>query len=183
VRVDLVMHKRLRPMRFFSFLLGLQASCLSLGAAAQGLEIRLTDPVMSVSIPDLAPFELGPHPNSAGQPTARLFGSTKDGVSLSVLTPKAEGATAQQCASWLAGNVISRFAPDLGALQVVRAGDSAWVLLFPFSAPPIEQLKAYVVSGNGKGQCLEVHISRMGASAQQKQEWFAGFRNVRVKSE
>jgi hypothetical protein len=169
-------------MRFLPVVLSLLASCLSF-AAAQGLEIRLTDPTLSVSIPDLAPFDLGPHPNASSQPTARLFGSSKDGVSLSVLTPKAEGATAQQCASWLAGNVISRFGPDLGTVQIVRAGENAWVVLFPFVVSPLEQLKAYVVSGNGRGQCLEVHISRTGATEQQKQQWLSGFRNVRVKSE
>jgi hypothetical protein len=170
-------------MRFLSSVLGTLLSCVALSADAQGLEIRLTDPALSVSIPDLAPLELGPHPNASSQPTARLFGSSKDGVSLSVLTPKAEGATAQQCASWLAGNVLSRFAPDLGSVQLVQAGENAWVLLFPFVAAPLEQLKAYVISGNGKGQCLEVHISRLGATEQQRQQWLSGFRNVRVKSE
>jgi hypothetical protein len=156
---------------------------LSHTAIAQGFDIRITDPALSVPIPDLAPFELGPHPNASGQPAARLFGSSKDGVSLSVLIHKAEGATAQQCASWLAGHVMSKFAPDLGSLQIVRAGENAWVVLFPFVVSPLEQLKAYVLSGNGKGQCLEVHISRMGATEQQKQQWLSGFRNVRVKSE
>ncbi|MGE3348977.1 MAG: hypothetical protein AB7I35_16230 [Ramlibacter sp.] len=164
-------------------MVGSLLSCAVLSVAAQGLEIRLADPALSVSVPDLAPFEIGPHPNAPSQPTARLFGSSKDGVSLSVLTPKAEGATAQQCATWLAGNVLSRFAPDLAAVQFVKAGDNAWVLLFPFVVAPVEQLKAYVLSGNGRGQCLEVHISRLGASEQQKQQWLSGFRNVRVKIE
>jgi hypothetical protein len=170
-------------MRILSVVFGLFATCLSLTATAQGLDIRTTDPALSVSIPDLGSFELGPHPNASTQPAARLFGSSKDGVTLSVLIHKAEGANAQQCASWLVGHVLSKFAPDLGTLQIVRAGENAWVVLFPFVAGPIEQLKAYVLSGNGKGQCLEVHISRMGATEQQKRQWLSGFRDVRVKSE
>ena len=168
----------LRPLAIASLLFS-----ASVSAVGQGLEVRVSDPSLVVSIPDLAPFELGTHPNASSQPAARLFGSSKDGVSLSVLTPKAEGASAQQCASWLAGNVLSRFAPDLASLQFVRAGDNAWVVLFPFAAGPAEQLKAYVLSGNGKGVCLEVHISRLGATAEQRQQWFSGFKNVRVKTE
>jgi len=34
-----------------------------------------------------------------------------------------------------------------------------------------EQLKAFVVSGNGKGHCIEVHASRVGATEQQRKEW------------
>lgn len=146
------------------------------------MEIRLADPSLVISVPDLAPFELGPHPNASRQPTARLFGSSADGVSLSVLAPTADpGTTAARCASWLAGSVISRFAPDLDKLQIVKAGDNAWVLLFPLELQPLTQLKAYVVSGDGKGHCLEVHISRMQASKEQQAQWLAGFRNVRVR--
>jgi len=152
-------------------------------AAAQGMVIRLSEPKFTVTIPDLQPFELGPHPNAGQQPTARLFGSSKDGVSLSVLTPTAEGASAQQCASWLAGSAISRFGTNLAAVQLLPAGENAWVVLFPFVVPPIEQLKAYVVAGNGKGRCLEVHVSRIGATEQQRQQWLAGFRNVRVEAD
>ena len=103
---------------------------------------------------------------------------------MSVLAPTAEASTTSlQCAGWLGGSAVSRFAPDLGAVQFIRAGDNAWVVLFPFTVVPIEQLKAFVVSGNGKGHCLEVHISRTNATAEQRQQWFSGFRNVRVKSD
>ena len=153
-------------------------------AVAQGLEIRLPDPAFVVSVPDLAPFPLGPHPNAGRQASAKLFGSAPDGVSLSVLTPTADaGTTAAQCASWLAGTVLSRYAPDLDRLQIVKAGDNAWVLLFPLEIGPLAQLKAYVVSGNGRGHCLEVHISRSQPSKEQQAQWFAGFRNVRVRPE
>ena len=151
--------------------------------AAEGMVIRVSDPSFTVTIPDLQPFELGPHPNAGQQPTARLLGSSKDGITLSVLTPKADGASAQQCASWLTGSVISRFIPNLSTVQLLPAGENAWVVLFSFVVAPMEQLKAYIVAGNGKGQCLEVHVSRMGATEQQRQQWFAGFRNVRVQTE
>jgi hypothetical protein len=148
------------------------------------MEVKVTEPGFTVSIPDLASFELSLHPNASRQPTAKLMGSSTDGVSLSVLTPTADpGTTAAQCASWLAGSVVSRFAPNLDALQVVKAGDNAWVLLFPFEVATVKQLKAYVVSGNGKGHCLEVHISRTMPTDAQRQQWLSGFRKVTVRAE
>ena len=103
---------------------------------------------------------------------------------MSVLVPTADpSTTAAQCASWLAGSVISRFAPDLNTLQLLKAGDNAWVLLFPLEMPPLTQLKAYVVSGNGKGQCLEVHISRNQPTDEQRKQWLEGLRSVKVRSE
>ena len=141
-------------------------------------------PKFTILIPDLEAFALGLHPNAATQPTARLLGSTPNGITLSVLTPTTSpDTTPAQCASWLAGTVLSRYAPDLDALQLVKAGNNAYVLVFPFKVDALEQLKAFVVSGNGKGQCLEIHISRIGASTQERQLWLNGFRNVRVQTE
>ena len=152
-------------------------------ATAQSMEVRLKDPNFTVSIPDLPAFELGMHPNASRQPTAKLFGSSGS-VSLSVLVPTAEPSiTAAQCASWLGGSVISRFAPDLSKLQILKAGENAWVLLFQLEIPPLVQLKAYVVSGNGKGQCLEVHMSRTQPTDEQRKQWFEGFRAVTVRTE
>ena len=152
-------------------------------ASAQPMEIRLADPFFAVTIPDVPAFELGAHPNAPRQPTARLFGSS-GGISMSVLVPTADpSTTAAQCASWLVGSVISRFAPDLNRVQLLKAGENAWVLLFPLELPPLTQLKAYVVSGNGKGQCLEVHISRNQPTSEERKQWFEGFRGVKVRSE
>jgi hypothetical protein len=39
------------------------------------------------------------------------------------------------------------------------------------------------VSGNGKGHCIEVHVSRVDATEQQRKEWLAGFRGVRVEAQ
>ena len=150
-------------------------------ASAQPFEARVEAPNFTISIPDFPQFVVGPHPNAPMQPSARLFGAAGNGLTLSVLTPTAEASTsASQCASWLAGTVLSRFAPDLGSVQIIQAGENAYVLVFPLKIGPLEQLKAFVVSGNGKGHCLETHISRIGATEQERQQWLAGFRNVRV---
>jgi hypothetical protein len=66
-------------------------------------------------------------------------------------------------------------------VQFVRVGESAYVLVFPLKVAGAEQLKAFIVSGNGKGHCIEVHASRVGATAQQRKEWLAGFKGVRVE--
>lgn len=153
------------------------------GAFAEELVVRVTDPGFTVTIPGLPQVALGPHPAASQNPAARLLGATSDGLNVSALTPKAEGATAQQCASWLTGSTISRYAPDLALVQMFPAGDNAWVLLYPFKAGPVERLKAHVFSGNNKGQCLEIHLSRLGATEQQRQAWFAGFRGITVKAQ
>jgi hypothetical protein len=151
--------------------------------SAQSLEVRLPEPSFTISIPDLPAMDLGPHPNAGRQPTAKLFGSS-GGITLSVLTPTADaGTTAAQCASWLAGSVISRFTPDLNKVQLLKAGENAWVVLFPLELAPLTQLKAYVVSGNGKGHCLEVHVSRTQPTEEQRKQWLDGFRNVKVRIE
>lgn len=152
-------------------------------AEAQELVVRVADPSFTVTVPGLPPIQLGPHPAASQNPSARLLGASSDGVNVSALTPKAEGASAQQCASWLVGSTISRYAPDLAQVQFFPAGSNAWVLLYPFNVAGVEQLKAHVFSGNGKGQCLEIHISRVGATEQQRQAWFSGFKGITVKAD
>lgn len=148
---------------------------------AEPLEIKIQSPAATIRIPDLEAFKLGVHPDNAKQPGAKLFGR-KSGVTVSVLTPTAEAnTTAAQCASWLAGQVLSRFAPPLDTVQFVRIGESAYVLVFPLRLGGVDQLQAYIVSGNGKGHCIEVHASRVDATEQQRKEWLAGFRGVRVE--
>jgi hypothetical protein len=164
-------------------LLAVSLSVSSAATYAQELVVRVTDPNFTVTIPGQPQVQLGPHPSAAQNPSARLLGSSSDGFNVSALTPKAEGATAQQCASWLVGSTISRYAPDLAAVQFFPAGDNAWVLLYPFKVESVEQLKAHVFSGNNKGQCIEVHMSRLAASEQQRQAWFAGFRGITVKAQ
>jgi hypothetical protein len=149
---------------------------------AEPLEIKIQSPAATIRIPDLEAFKLGVHPDNAKQPGAKLFGR-KSGVTVSVLTPTAEAnTTAAQCASWLAGQVLSRYAPPLETVQFVRVGDSAYVLVFPLKLGGVEQLRAFIVSGNGKSHCIEVQASRVDATEQQRKEWLAGFRGVRVEA-
>jgi hypothetical protein len=150
---------------------------------AEPLEIKIKSPAATIRIPDIENFKLGVHPNHATQPAAQLFGR-KDGVTIHVLTPTAEAnTTAAQCASWLAGQVLFRYAPALDTVQFVRISESAYVLVFPLKLAGVDQLKAYIVSGNGKSHCIEVNASRTGATEQQRKEWLAGFRGVRVETQ
>jgi hypothetical protein len=157
--------------------------CFALPAYAEELVMRVADAGFVVTVPDLPPVQLGSHPSAAQNPSAKLFGSGPDGLGVSVLVPKAEGASQQQCASWLVGSTLAKNVPDLASVQIVPAGANAWVLIYSAKVGPIEQLKAHVFSGNNKGQCLEVHMSRVGANEQQRQAWLTGFRGVAVKTE
>ena len=150
---------------------------------AEPLEIKIQSPTATIRIPDLEAFKLGVHPDNAKQPGAKLFGR-KNGVTLSVLTPTADAkTTAAQCASWLAGQVLVRFAPPLDTVQFVRLGEGAYVLVFPLKLGGVDQLKAFIVSGNGKGHCIEVQASRVDATEQQRTAWLAGFKGVRVEAQ
>jgi hypothetical protein len=171
----------MRP--FASICLAVGLSTCWAAASAEELVVQVPEPAFTVKIPGLPQVKLEPHPAAAQNPSARLLGSTADGLNVSVLAPKAEGATAQQCASWLTGSTISRYAPDLASVQMFPAGDNAWVLLYPLKVGAVKQLKAHVFSGNNKGQCLEVHMSRLEATEQQRQAWFAGFRGISVKAQ
>ena len=170
-------------MSIFRFLLLLTLVGWFTASHAEPLEIKIKSPAATIRIPDLESFKLGVHPDNAAQPGAKLFGR-KSGVTVSVLTPTAEKNTsAAQCASWLAGQVLSRFAPPLDTVQFVRLSESAYVLVFPLKLGGVDQLQAYIVSGNGKGHCIEVHASRVDATEQQRKEWLAGFRGVRVEAQ
>jgi hypothetical protein len=157
-------------------------SALSQPCFAEDLTIQLADPKFKVVVPGAPQVQLGPHPAASQNPSARLLGAT-DGFNVSALTPKAEGASAQQCASWLAGSTMSRYAPDLASVQLVPAGSNAWVLIYSMKLGQVEQLKAHVFSGDGKGQCLEIHMSRLGPTPEQRQAWFSGFRGATVGTE
>jgi hypothetical protein len=152
-------------------------------ALAEELVVEVTNPRFKVTIPGLPNIKFEPHPGASQNPSAKIMGTTSDGISVSALTPTAQGASVQQCASWLAGSTLARATPDLSSVQFVPAGQNAWVLIYQFKMGQSEQLKAHVFSGNGKGQCLEVHISRMGAGEQQRQAWFSGFRGISVIAE
>ena len=155
----------------------------SAASYAEPLEIKIQSPAATIRIPDLEAFKLGVHPDNAKQPGAKLFGR-KQGVTVAVLTPSDEAkTTAAQCASWLAGQVLFRFAPPLDTVQFVRISESAYVLVFPLKLGGVDQLKAYIVSGNGKGYCIEVQASRVDATEKQRKEWLAGFRGVRVETQ
>jgi hypothetical protein len=154
----------------------------STASHAEPLDIKIQSPDATIRIPDIEAFKLGVHPDNAKQPGAKLFGR-KGGITVSVLAPTAQkNTTAAQCASWLTGQVLSRFAPPLDTVQFVRLGESAYVLVFPLKLGGIDQLQAYIVSGNGKSHCIEVHASRVDATEQQRKDWLAGFRNVRVEA-
>ena len=159
-------------------LLSLAAWCT---ASHAELVVKIQSPAATIRIPDLEAFKLGVHPDNAKQPGAKLFGRSH-GVTVSVLTPTAQAnTTAAQCASWLAGQVLSRFAPPLDTVQFVRLGESAYVLVFPLKLGGVDQLRAFVVSGNGKTHCIEVQASRVDFTEQQRKEWLAGFKGVRVE--
>jgi len=134
--------------------------CLVHRVARGALEIKIKSPGATIRIPDLEAFKLGVHPKNAAQPAAKLLGE-KNGVTVSVLTQLLmQTPLRAQCASWAAGQVLFRFAPPLETVQFVRVGESAYVLVFPLKVAGAEQLKAFIVSGNGKGHCIEVHASR-----------------------
>lgn len=154
-----------------------------LDCLADDLTIQLADPKFSVSIPGQRPAQFAPHPAAAANPAAKLMGNTSDGMTVSALAQEAKGANAQQCASWLTGSTLSRYAPDLASVQILPAGSNAWVLVYTFKAGPLEQLKAHVFSGNGKGHCLEIHMSRTNPSDAQRQAWAAGFRGITVSAD
>lgn len=147
---------------------------------AEQLVIRLADPEFVITVPGVPQIPLGRHPSAAQVPAARLFGASTNGVTVAAFVSKAPDITAQQCASWLLGHTISKYLLPLDQVQTFPAGARAWVLLYSYMQAGVEQLRGHVFSGNDKGECLEVHIYRMGATEQERKDWFAGFRNATV---
>jgi|JI10StandDraft_1071094.scaffolds.fasta_scaffold700126_2 hypothetical protein len=167
--------------RPFTFASTAAVALCALPCFAEPLVIALNDPKVTIRIPDVESFAMEPHPLMAKNPNARLMGGGKSGVTASLLLPTSGADTpATQCASWVAGGVLQRYAPALSELKIVAAGTNAHVLIFSFKVGDLEQLKAFVVSGTGKGHCVEVHISNLNPTSDERAKWFSGFRGVTV---
>ncbi len=165
-----------------------KATAEEVAAATGKFRFDMPEPKLRISIPDLPQFVLGVHPNASAQPHARYFGGGPDGYSLSILLPTADpGMTALECARSISGSLAKRYELDPKFVVTHRSNERTFVMLFPFRAGPIVQLKAYLLSGTGT-HCVEVHVSKTLSAANREAgadaiaAWFQGFRQATIES-
>lgn len=185
---DAAPSEREQVLRSFAGASFAKTSAPPITASADGFRFDMPDPRLRITIPDIPQFALGVHPNAPSQPSARFFGGGPNGYSLSILIPTADaGMTALDCAGSLSRSIASRYKLDPKFTVTHRSNDVTFLMLFPYRAGPIIQLKAYLLSGIAD-HCLEVHVSKVvtaakpEAAAGELSVWLRGFRNARVDS-
>lgn len=153
-----------------------------------GFSFDLGKPPIRVSVPNIPPMEMGPHPLAGSQPHALYMGSGPDGYTISVLMPTADkGMTPRDCARSSYRSLASRYGLDPKHVVSHQPDDSTFVMLFPFKAGPVLQFKAYLLSAYGGTHCMEVHISKTLAGASQEAlaaaltDWFQDFREAKIE--
>ena len=142
-----------------------------------------------VVIPDLPQIGMRAHPLAGSRPDMRFLGDDpKSGYSISIITPTADkGIGPEQCASSSYGSLLKRYGLSEKLVVHRRNDPSTFVVLFPYRAGPLIQLKAYVLSGYGGDHCIDVHISK-NASAKSEEDlrsqltsWYESFTKASIE--
>ena len=76
---------------------------------------------------------------------------------------------------------MRRFGVKKDELVTRQTNDITSVMLFPLRVPPIVQLKAFLLSGDGGTHCVEVHLSRIGTDDSGLASWLKGFAAAKIE--
>lgn len=185
--------KRSRVVFMFTIImtsvLGCSTNPAGTNISGQTFSFDIPENKFRVNVPDLPQLPMRTHPLAGSRPDMRYMGEDpKSGYSISILTPTADkGMTPEQCASSSYGSLLKRY--GLNEQYVVRRKNnpSTFVVLFPYKAGPLIQLKAYILSGYGGDHCIDVHISK-NASTKSEEEfknqlmgWYQSFTNASIE--
>ena len=143
----------------------------------------LTGPNVRITIPELPPIDMGPHPAASRErPHLRAMGSKAPYV-ISVMTPTADkGMSAQQCAQSSASWLIKRHALARQDYLLFKGGNSdTYGFIYSKRAGSGTQLVMYLLSGVEGTHCIEVHISKMSATRGEIREWANGFPRAAIE--
>jgi len=170
---------------FQSKLLGAALAALalsaSLPAAAGEFAFELDEPKFSITIPDIPPIPMKPHPMQGTHPHLRYLGA--DGAySVSVNTPSAAaGMSALECAAAILRSLPQR--PNVPAADEIyraRLDDNTYIALYAVQLPGFLQLNAHFMSAAAGTHCIEVHASKIATTQDDIEPWFKGFGKARI---
>lgn len=167
-----------------------QTACLALAlalsanlpAAAGEFAFQVDAPKFSITIPDIPPIAMQPHPMQGTHPHLRYLGA--DGAySVSVNTPSAAaGMSALECAAAILRTLPQR--PNVPAAEEIyraKLDDSTYVALYAAQLPGFLQLHAHFMSAAADAHCIEVHASRIATSQDEIEAWFKGFGKAKIE--
>ena len=150
------------------------------GAAEFAFEVAA--PKFKVTIPDLPPVPMKPHPMHSTHPHLRFLGA--DGAySVSVITPSAaEGMSALECAGAILRSLPSRpNVPAAAEIYRARIDDHTYVAIYAVQLPGFLQLNAHLLSAAAGTHCVEVHASKIATTQDDVEPWFKGFGKAKIE--
>ncbi len=101
---------------------------------------------------------------------------------LSVLTPTAEaGMTAHECARWTMGELPKRpGVPKQDLIHKARINELTFVAIYGSVSDGAPLMHAHFISAAGGTHCVEVHVSKTVAGADEVESWFRGWGTARI---
>jgi hypothetical protein len=151
-------------------------------AAGEEFAFAVTAPGFRITIPNLPPLRMKPHPMHATHPHLRFLGA--DGpYTLSVITASAApGMGALECASAILRTLDARpNVPPAAELYRARLDDHTYVVLYATQLSGFLQLNAHFLSAAAGTHCVEVHASKIATSPQDIEPWFKSFGKARIE--
>jgi len=153
-------------------------------AGAEEFVFAVTAPGFKVTIPNLPPLRMEPHPMQATHPHLRFLGA-QGAYTISVITARAAaGMSALECASAILSSLKERpNVPPAAELYRARLDDNTYVVLYAANLPGILQLNAHFLSAAAGTHCVEVHAAKIATSTDDIDPWFKSFGKARIESD
>lgn len=166
-------------------LLALAAALIAVSTPPAGAEefvFAVTTPGFKVTIPNLPPLRLEPHPMQATHPHLRYLGA-QGTYTVSVITARAAaGMGALECASAILRTLDERpNVPPAAKLYRTRLDEHTYAVLYAAHLPGFLQLNAHFLSAAGGTHCIEVHVSKIAASPEDLDPWFRSFGKAKIE--
>ena len=165
--------------------LALAAALAILAAPRAGAEefvFTVTEPGFRITIPNLPPLPMKPHPMHATHPHLRFMGA-EGAYSISVITANAApGMSALECASAILRTLDARpNVPPTAELYRARLDDHTYAVLYAAHLPGFLQLNAHFLSAAAGTHCIEVHASKIASSPEDIDPWFKSFGKAKIE--
>jgi hypothetical protein len=150
-------------------------------SSAEEFVFAVTAPGFKVTIPNLPPLRMSPHPMQATHPHLRFMGA-EGAYTISVITARAAGMSALECASAILRSLDARpNVPPAAELYRARLDDSTYVVLYAAHLPGFLQLNAHFLSAAAGTHCIEVHASKIASSLEDIDPWFKSFDKAKIE--
>lgn len=153
-------------------------------AAADEFVFAVAEPAFKVTIPNLPPLHMDPHPMRETHPHLRFLGA-KGAYTISVMTPRAAaGMSARECASAILRTFGERpNVPPVAQLYRTRLDDNTYAVLYAAQMPGFLQLNAHFLSAAAGTHCVEVHAAKIATTLEDVDPWFKAFGAARITSD